>query len=74
MKKMKKYIVSVACIAMSIMSYTQVGIGTTTPQGALDVVSENSGIIFPRVANVKIVENPVNGMIVYDISIECARA
>ena len=70
---MKKYIASVACIAMSIMSYAQVGIGTTTPKGALDVVSENSGIIFPRVANVKTVENPVNGMMVYDIFHECMR-
>ncbi len=51
----------------------QVGIGTQNPQGALDVVSENTGIVIPRVANVESVTNgqggnPVNGTMVFDLS------
>lgn len=30
--------------------YSQIGIGTTTPNGALDIVSSNQGLIIPRVA------------------------
>jgi uncharacterized protein (TIGR02145 family) len=71
---MKKLLVVVAFIAMSIVSYAQVGIGTTTPEGVLDVVSENSGIILPRVANVSEVTSPVNGMMVYDLLNTCVRA
>ena len=70
---MKKLLLSVAVIATSFMSFAQVGIGTTTPKGALDVVSDNSGIILPRVANTSAVTTPVNGMIIYDISSNCAK-
>jgi hypothetical protein len=70
---MKKLLVSVALIAASFMSYAQVGINTTTPEGVLDVVSENSGIILPRVANVSAVTSPVNGMMVYDLYNNCMR-
>ena len=32
------------------MSYSQVGIGTNIPEGALDIVSTNDGLLIPRVA------------------------
>lgn len=51
-----------------------VGIGTTSPQGVLDVVSNNSGIILPRVDSTSLVQNPVNGMLIYDISTNCVKA
>jgi uncharacterized protein (TIGR02145 family) len=70
---MKKLLLIVALIATSFTLSAQVGIGTTTPEGALDVVSENSGIILPRVANISEVNNPVNGMMVYDIFNKCIR-
>jgi hypothetical protein len=70
---MKKVLLSVALITASFMSNAQVGINTTTPEGALDVVSENSGIILPRVANVSAVTSPVNGMMVYDLLNKCFR-
>ncbi|MEM9545887.1 MAG: right-handed parallel beta-helix repeat-containing protein [Bacteroidota bacterium] len=53
---------------------SKVGIGTNTPQGALDVVSNNSGLILPRIADTTAVENPVNGMLIYDLSQHCVRA
>ena len=49
------------------------GIGTTTPEGALDVVSTDSGVILPRVANAAAVTTPVNGMLIYDLSTKCVR-
>ena len=33
------------------MSFSQVGVGTTNPKGALDVVSTTQGFIMPRVAD-----------------------
>jgi len=70
---MKKLIVSIAFIIVSFTLTAQVGIGTTTPEGALDVVSENSGLILSRVANVSEVTSPVDGMMVYDIFNKCIR-
>ena len=51
----------------------QVGIGTTSPKGQLDVSSTNLGLVVPRVAKVEDVSDgggneAVNGTVVYDIS------
>jgi hypothetical protein len=71
---MKKIILSVVFIAVGFTSIAQVGIGTTNPEGALDIVSSNSGLILPRVANTAAVTTPINGMIIYDISSTCIKA
>jgi hypothetical protein len=47
-------------------SIAQIGIGTTTPEGAIDVSGSNSGLLFPRVAlnstlDVTTVVNPNGG-------------
>ena len=68
---MKKTLLIFALVAMSFHTYAQVGIGTETPQAALDIVSTNSGIMLPRVANTDAVSTAVNGMIVYDLSLNC---
>ena len=70
---MNKIILTVMLLASTHL-FSQVGIGTTNPEGALDVVSSNSGVIVPRVANVAAVAVPVNGMIIYDISSKCIKA
>jgi hypothetical protein len=70
---MKKIILTTLCIAVSFISIAQVGVGTTNPEGALDIVSSNSGLILPRVANTAAVTTPVNGMIIYDISTQCTK-
>ncbi len=50
MKKMKHLITMVILIMITSNSFGQVGIGTTTPLGALDVTSTNDGLVIPRVA------------------------
>lgn len=59
---------------MSLATFAQVGIGTETPQAALDVVSTDSGLVVPRVADTDAVASPVNGMVVYDIANSCLKA
>lgn len=71
---MKKILISVAFFVANFAGMAQVGIGTTKPEGALDVVSANSGLIVPRVANTAAVTSPVNGMIIYDLSTNCIKA
>ena len=73
---MKKIFLCAVFIAASFTSIAQVGIGTTTPNGALDIKSSNRGLVMPRVANTTVVKNPnggevVNGTMVYDISNKC---
>ena len=70
---MKKLLFTVALITASFTTFAQVGIGTTNPEGALDVVSTNSALILPRVANTAAVTTPVNGMIIYDLSAKCFK-
>lgn len=58
-----------------IISYAQVGIGTTSPEGALDVVSNNQGIVVPRVSSINNVtdgngNDAVDGTIVYDTNLQ----
>jgi uncharacterized protein (TIGR02145 family) len=73
---MKKILLSAAFIAASFTGIAQVGVGTTTPAGALDIVSTTSGIVLPRVANTSVVVNPnggaiENGTMVFDLSLSC---
>jgi uncharacterized protein (TIGR02145 family) len=75
---MKKILLSAALIAASFTGIAQVGVGTTTPAGALDIVSTSSGIVLPRVANSSVVVNPnggaiENGTMVYDLSANCVK-
>ena len=54
---------------ITTISFSQVGIGTTTPDAssALDLFSENSGLLLPRMLESEraAIENPVEGLIVY---------
>jgi uncharacterized protein (TIGR02145 family) len=73
---MKKILLIAAFIAASFTGIAQVGVGTTTPAGALDIVSTTSGLVLPRVANTSVVVNPnggaiENGTMVFDLSLSC---
>ncbi|WP_412464287.1 beta strand repeat-containing protein [Flavobacterium mekongense] len=46
---------------------------TISPGAALEIESTNKGLVIPRVANTAAVTNPVNGMMVYDISSQCFK-
>ena len=43
------FALTVFCFSTQISS-AQIGIGTTSPEGAIDVTGSNSGLLFPRVA------------------------
>ena len=73
---MKKVLLCAVFIVASFTSIAQIGVGTNTPAGALDVVSSTNGFVMPRVANTSVVVNPSggaieNGTMVYDLSINC---
>jgi len=67
---MKKLLFIAAFIAASFTSIAQVGVGTTTPQSALDIVSTTSGILIPRMTTTQrkaiLLPAPVVGLQVYD--------
>ena len=47
---MKIIYTTILLISVTICVYSQVGIGTTTPSGALEVTSTNDGLLIPRIA------------------------
>jgi Pectate lyase superfamily protein len=57
---------------LSQQLFSQIGIGTTSPKAALDVVSANEGILIPRIAlvatNVATVSTPTVSEMVYNTS------
>ncbi len=64
---MKNFTLVCAMLFCLALVQAQVGIGTTTPQGALDITSSNSGVIVPRVAliskdNPNPIINPQSGL------------
>ncbi|WP_131368553.1 hypothetical protein [Chryseobacterium soli] len=51
-----------------------IGIGTTTPQGIVDITSANSTLVLPRnVSPPTNVNSPVSGMIIYDTTFKTLR-
>lgn len=70
---MKTKILFITLLSTSIC-IAQVGIGTTSPEGALDIVSTNdTGVVIPRVSSINNVTDgqgnpPANGTLVYDLS------
>jgi hypothetical protein len=75
--KMKKLAQIILTFAISFTSHAQVGIGTTDPQGALDVHSNATNtlaMIVPRVPDHSLVTSsdgtaPINGSMVYDTTL-----
>jgi uncharacterized protein (TIGR02145 family) len=72
---MKKTLILVTLLLVSIKIIAQVGIGTTTPDpnAVLDIVSTDKGFLPPRVANVAAIATPVAGLMIYDESNQCMR-
>jgi hypothetical protein len=52
-----------------------IGIGTNNPNSSaiLELSAIDKAILIPRVADVSLIISPVNGMLVYDISLGCFR-
>lgn len=47
---MKKLLLSTLLVGSFYIGHSQVGVGTTTPQGAFEVVSTTDGLLVPRIA------------------------
>lgn len=69
-KKMIKKYLFILIQFIYFFNYAQIGIGTTTPQGALDVTSTSDGLLIPRVALVDtvtpVVETPTQSELVFN--------
>ncbi len=59
------------------VSYSQIGVGTTTPDGSsvLDVSSTDKGVLFPRMTTVQrdAVVNPAKGLTIYNLDEDCLQ-
>jgi len=59
----------VACMIACLFSYSQVGIGTTTPDASsqLDITSTTSGILIPRMTQAQrdAIASPATGLLIY---------
>ena len=70
MKKITLNFYTIVCITMVNMVHAQIGIGTTSPNGSLEVTSTNDGLLIPRVAlsatNVATVITPTTSELVYN--------
>ena len=71
---MKKIITALAIFASTLV-FSQVGIGTASPNSnsILDLTASDKALLIPRVANTNAIASPVNGMLIYDISENCFK-
>jgi len=67
---MKKVLHTLAAILISVISYAQVGIGTSNPDNSamLQVASSEKGFLLPQMTSTQrtAVSNPANGLQIYD--------
>ncbi|GAA3630594.1 hypothetical protein [Flavivirga jejuensis] len=72
---MKKPTLSFILYCFISITYAQVGIGTTTPDGSsvMDVESTDKGLLIPRLTNNQKnnILNPATGLMVYDLTNKC---
>ena len=77
MKKEMKKLLLLALVVLSMTLQAQVKIGdnptTIGASSLLELESTNKGVVLPRVANTAAITTPVNGMMIYDISSNCAK-
>ncbi len=72
---MKNLKITFFALCITILSFAQVGIGTTTPVAGsiLELKAVDKALLLTRVATTAAVTTPVNGMMVYDISSNCIK-
>lgn len=73
---MKKNVLLLITLSFSMLSFAQVGIKRDNPHPSsdLELGSTNKTLLLNRVPNTGAVPNPVDGMMIYDISEECVKA
>lgn len=74
--KFKKKILILSSVILYLQpkfTFAQIGIGTTNPHPSsiLEIRSTQKGFLPPRVNNTSSIDNPAEGLIVYDISDHC---
>jgi hypothetical protein len=73
-----KKIILLLTISLSIAAAAQVKIGdnvtTLSPSSLLELENTNKALLLTRVANTAAITNPVNGMLIYDISAQCLKS
>lgn len=69
MKNKLKLFLGLAIIMTGVTS-AQVGINTTSPQGALDITSTTSGLLVPRMTSAQrdAITSPANALLIFNIS------
>jgi len=76
--KIKNLLLTILALLLGVPAFAQVGVGTGTPEGVLDVKNSTQGIVLPKVQSIDSVKAPdggeaVTGTLVYDLSRACAR-
>jgi hypothetical protein len=73
---MKKLLTIVILLVLHTTVYSQIGIGTIAPVAGslLELKATNKALILTRVAGTSAIANPVDGMIIYDNSLNCFRS
>ncbi|TZF92719.1 hypothetical protein FW781_20220 [Chryseobacterium panacisoli] len=73
---MRKNVFLLVTCGFSVLSFAQVGIKKDNPYASADLElgSNNKTLLLNRVPNTSAVANPVNGMMIYDLSEECVKA
>ena len=64
---MKQFFTLLVAVLLTVTTFAQVGIGTTTPEesAVLDIYSASKALLVTRVANTAAITTPIKGMIVY---------
>lgn len=74
---MKKKLALLFFMLVCGVSYSQSGVGTTTPHAsaALDVTSTNKGLLLPRMTTVQrdAIPSPTPGLIIYNTTTNCVE-
>ncbi|MBP2617308.1 hypothetical protein [Chryseobacterium jejuense] len=73
---MKKNVLLLITLSLSVLSFAQVGIKQNNPNlsSDLELGSTNKTLLLNRVPNTAAVANPVNGMMIYDQTEQCVKA
>ncbi|TZF92718.1 hypothetical protein FW781_20215 [Chryseobacterium panacisoli] len=73
---MKKKLLLTTCLSITTFSFAQVGINQPNPHlsADLELGSTNKSLLLNRVPNTGAINNPVNGMLIYDVSEQCVKA
>lgn len=75
---MKHIIIILAFLLLSTIANSQVKIGDNPTSlgssSSLELESTNKALVITRVTNTAAITNPVNGMIIYDISSKCIKS